>query len=836
MPTILKPIAAILLAVPLLAQSPIVARRINPHPDFMPRRIERMASAYILHVGERSEPLRASLQALLVSQELAEMNIKFESVAENAPLYSQLAKEIGLKLGSKWALTDADGRLVAQGTEAPKAAELRKAMDAAGVKSPVQRLREFLKANPDNLDARLDLLDILKETAEAGTKKALRLNILTPAEAKQRARDASDFGASSRTNSLIFDLVPLEGKELDSAEDAKIWGPYAAELDALFTNSGWRILKLPDDLKLPLEAASPRMAQLYRRHLPKIESALEEEPSKEDLWRVYSLAHAVAKRGSVRTLMDRLAPAPNQEKSWPADNVFDLLMSEERAKGNWGGVALELWSRWPALKNTAREKVEDWRDLNAGIRADANIPESTKESINNAMVASLTAPILKNGLVPLVEALIKAGRALDAETVLTDIARLPDYRGFQRMAAEVALQCGREDLSQKWLALEIPIKDKADKDDLDLTLKLYNDYMPVLAVANGEQHEAQVSDVVQHDSLLDWGLHRIFLNPEQSELMNRSYGLPDKDTNWLLVDANGKTIQYGSGLPTPGALAQALINSATPTRAEILRRFVLAHPSHYQAKSTFLYELRRLAEQKTKDKLGEGAGKDKTLVLSEKDDEAIWGEYASVFAQILSHRLEQSMSDDISTAAISFTVLHFHSPKMKALAAQCLPRVEDALKRQPLSYDWWEHWFVLCPFTEKANFKIIRESLAIPPTRHQQESPSIYTLWYTFLWFSMNGYPIDAADWQMVANVYSWVLEGWRPIFEADPAEMGKNRWDSIGKPLMEAYLRLDKDSEANALATWCSTLPNWSQIKPNMVDLAKKCGKPELAEKWGRM
>ncbi|MDR2560662.1 MAG: hypothetical protein LBC63_02680, partial [Holophagales bacterium] len=344
MPTILKPIAAILLAVPLFAQSPIVARRINPLPNFMPGSIERRASGYMLHVGGSSEPLRASLQSLLGAPELAEMKIVFESVAQNTPLYPQLAKEIGMQIGSKWALTDATGRLVAQGTEAPKAADLRKAMDDAGMKSPIQRLREFLKANPDNLDARLDLLNILLETAEADTKKALQLNVLTPAESR-RARDES-----SNTKSLIFDLAPLEGKELDSSEDAKIWGPYAVELDVLFTNGDWRLLRLPIVFKVPLEAASPTMAQLYRRHLPKIESALEERPDDIYLWHVYGLAHAVARRGSVRALVDRLVPAPWQESSWPDDDVFELLMSEERAKGNWGAVAQEMWSKWPALK------------------------------------------------------------------------------------------------------------------------------------------------------------------------------------------------------------------------------------------------------------------------------------------------------------------------------------------------------------------------------------------------------------------------------------------------------------------------------------------------------
>jgi len=323
------------------------------------------------------------------------------------------------------------------------------------------------------------------------------------------------------------------------------------------------------------------------------------------------------------------------------------------------------------------------------------------------------------------------------------------------MAADAALQCGRDDLSQKWLALEIPIKNKPDKEDLDLMIKFLGDYIPVFVVANGKQHKDQVYAMLQKGPLFDWGLQCNFLDPELSEIMNRSHGLPDKDTNWLLVDANGKTIQYGSGLPTPDALAQALINSATPTDADIHRRFVLAHPSHHQAKGGFLHELRRIAEQKTKDKLGEGAGKDRTLVLSEKDDEAIWGEYAFVLSQYLSYCLEQSGP---TFALWMVSHLSIHSPKMKALAALYLPRVEGALKRQPIRDDWWGWWYSLCPLNERADFKTFRESLAIPPTRHPLESPSTYSLRQD-LWLRNDLPDIGPFDWQMAVDVFSWVAE-----------------------------------------------------------------------------
>jgi hypothetical protein len=392
------------------------------------------------------------------------------------------------------------------------------------------------------------------------------------------------------------------------------------------------------------------------------------------------------------------------------------------------------------------------------------------------------------------------------------------------MAADAALKCGREDLSQKWLALEIPIKVKADKDDLDLMVKYHDSNLPVLVVANGKQYEEQINAITTN---------KIILDPELSEIMSRSYGLTDKDMSWLLADADGKTIQHGSGLPVQDDLDQELEHlSMLNEKKYDIERFVLAHPSHYEAKGSFLIGRQGGAEGKTKDKLGEGAGKDKTLQLSAEDDEAIWGEFARVFPQFFSYFLEQS-GPGLSIRYLG--TLSIHSPKMRALAAQYLPRVEGALKRQPLREDLWGWWFSLCPLSEKADFKTFRESLAISPLRHPLESPSMHSLLID-LWSRKDFPVIGSFDWQMAADVFSWVAEAWRPIFEAYPAEMEYTRWMCIFAPLLEIYLHLGKDGEASALATWWSASPNWGQIKPEMVDLAKKYGKGELAEKWGKM
>jgi hypothetical protein len=453
----------------------------------------------------------------------------------------------------------------------------------------------------------------------------------------------------------------------------------------------------------------------------------------------------------------------------------------------------------------------------------------SSEETRKSMMQYVAEPIMRENLVPLLESLIKADRALDAEAVLSDIAKLPDYRDFQRIAVKAALDCDRKDLSAKWSAMEIPIKDKAGEDDLEAMVRFPGGFMPTLVVANGKQHEAQVKAMLAQAPLSDWGLTDIFLGQELSEIMNRREGLPDKETNWLLTHTSGKAIGTGPGLPSKEALAKALEQSVVPKQADILRRFVLEHPSHYGAKETFLYELLRLAEQKTKDKLGEGAGKDKALLLNGDDDEAIWGEYARVFSQLLPYFLEKSRPNFV-LASPTCSALFIHSPKMKTIAGSMLPMLEAALRRQPFSIDLWNQWFYLSALSEKANFKAFRETLAIPPFYDRLAAPPNMALW-----FLRDRLKADA-DWQGLIDVFAWVLEGWRTTFEMNPAAMNKIRWDSEWNPLLEAYLRLGKDNEANDLVNWWSASPNWGQIRPGIVDLAKKCEMGDLAERWGRM
>jgi hypothetical protein len=321
----------------------------------------------------------------------------------------------------------------------------------------------------------------------------------------------------------------------------------------------------------------------------------------------------------------------------------------------------------------------------------------------------------------------------------------------------------------------------------------------------------------------------MYLEDEYSELLNKRNGLPGDAISWTLFEANAKAIASGPNLPNEDDLHKALAQSATRTKADILRRFVRAHPSHHGAKVSFLQELKRLAEEKTKEKIGQDAGVDKSKLLSGEDDEAIWGEYASNLSSMFTDILAKNNSGNASEATdISF--FSRHSPKMKALASLMLPNVEAALRRQPTSISLWGLWFRMAILTEKPDFKTFRGTLALSPHSDTLDAPPQFTRW-------MEGsYLMERAEWQMLIDMFSWQLETIRTALDQNPARMQAGLWVKGFEYLLEAYLRLDKDSEANALVNYWKTSPAFRALKQGMVDLAKKCGKNALAEQWEKL
>ena len=806
---LLKSIPALLLALPMLAQSSWIAGRIG----------HRESSSFLLYIGGLGDSFFQELQTLLRTDELLEMDIELGFMRATSPDYARLVRELRLGQDILWVLTDNRGRALLQGNKIPNPADMRSALDAAGAKSPIRVLRDFLRQRPDHLEARLHLVERLRRIAESRTRNILQLgmksvNNLDPNNPSFWSRDMS-----------VIDTSALEGKLLNPEDDIKIWGPYAHELQTIFSSDDWRLMPISRvQGQIPFEVCSPTMIQIYHRHNAMIEAYLEELPSNYILWHYYAWTQAITGQTSARALLDRLLPVPVPAPGsiWPTSEALSLLISQERAKGNWGFIAETLMSN----RHRFRFAVID------ASRQFGSQPEL--EPWQTAFLKGELDKVWRSYLSPLLESLIKTNRISDAEAIIIDMASHPVQKDIQYKAADLALSSDRKDLSTKWLALQIPEKTDEMMYDLDW---FYSNSGPasgntLLAVINAEEPDFyQVYTMLGQGRINDWGIIPNSFKPA-IDLIRRKENWPEGIKYWGLLDYKKNVIAHGPGLPTEEALYQALVQYSVETPANILRRFIREHPSHLEAKLRLLSLLKSLAENKSREKFGEDAGLDANRVLTDEDDQAIWGEYDSLYRQMLPYCLNQGRPPDMAYPNVFESNYFIHSKIMKNLANWMLPQVEASIRRQPTDNEFlWSVWVFLSDLIERPRlFRNLMETLALSPMSNP-----------------LNVLPINSRNlllgryqasknWQGIIDVLE---SSWSILWERSKdsilasKDIANNWWERETRYLLEASLHLGKDTEANIYVELLSQTAAWGQIKQSAIDLAEKCGKTALAKQW---
>lgn len=141
------------------------------------------------------------------------------------------------------------------------------------------------------------------------------------------------------------------GKEYEQAVDRKYWGPVALQYEQLFSSGAWLTTKgiIAFHRKAPIEARSPCVQAVLRRHLPKIASALRAAPSNRILWYWYAWASMVARDRDAYKLGLDLYIQPEH----PDSQLFkDFLASGAEGRGDWQEVLRlhkstfrDLWKR-----------------------------------------------------------------------------------------------------------------------------------------------------------------------------------------------------------------------------------------------------------------------------------------------------------------------------------------------------------------------------------------------------------------------------------------------------------------------------------------------------------
>jgi len=444
---------------------------------------------------------------------------------------------------------------------------------------------------------------------------------------------------------------------------------------------------------------------------------------------------------------------------------------------------------------------------------------------------------------PLIESLLMTNRAQDAEGVLLDIARLPAFRGFQAKAAELAAKCGKSELQTRWAGLDIPEKTKPDLEDLDAALspwaaRISPANSPYLVTTHkGYRGENErLSAMLQQGRLADWGVSLQWDglgDDDMSELLRKREGWPEGEPHWALFSAENKMLAHGPGAPSESHLCQILEDSNVETRANVLRRFLRDYPSRLDAMSDLMDELKRIAERETREAIGMGAGSDFSKLLSDKQDQEIWGEFLSRCRQL------EQLKNGSSRYYLESELL-FHSPSMKNFAHGLLPQIEADLVDGPMSPFLWRMWVTLSALEELHTFAELKDMLEpmpysdplleLPPTSVRKPLLKRY---------------VAQANWQGILDLQEWRWEGLKGEIESilglkreielDRILLDFFDWNHETLPLLEAYLRLGKEKEASEIVETYSKAAWWNNIKQSAVAIAKRCGQEGLAEKWGR-
>ena len=698
-----------------------------------------------------------------------------------------------------------------------------------GIRSPIKILREFLKKNPDHLDARVYLLSRLRQLAETRTVKALQIEIKTASELAQQ--DDPELMYRSLNSAMSgftgnIDISGFKDKKLRDKEDIEIWGAYAQELDNLFKTGDWRLFVVFDTISLtPLEACSPLMQTLYRRLISQVLLALRERPDAAWLWQTYLWMRVIAgDKESIRRVIDTLPPSPHEETYYYY--LLSILIKEAREQNDWKDLSDYLWKgRYGCIinQNNNQNRLQ-------AIEMEEFEDEMEKEIPKRTIVAYSEINI-RNNIEPLLESLLRTSRVADAEYIVTNLARLPSFADFTKRAAALANTCDRPDLANKWLRLKIQtFQSKAEMFDgeyLEAWLSGFSgySYSPLLVSINGDSAKAaEIRRLVESVVLrMDYDVRTFDLDSEESELMLKRENWSGSEPRWALI-INKKVISHGVGVPSENDIITTLERENVEKQTDKLRKLIKEYPNHVSAKEKLLEILAKIVSDKTKTVINKAQGNDANTELSSDDDLEIWGEYALLFRELIHFYSSNCQADFHFWSPMHDLKMSRYSPIMNMFAKDLLPIISSAIIKQPTDSAVWFLWVLLSDPTSVTQFNDMVERIIPSPFDNPRDIPDIIVRGHLTENYKLR------ENWRGILNVLEpfWesYMTGGEIDFDSAELELNRWRWSASTLPMIEAYLNLKKEAKLKEWLDLFKQSPRWKDVEPEVVKLFEKYGK----------
>ncbi|MCL1894217.1 MAG: hypothetical protein FWG02_08295 [Holophagaceae bacterium] len=688
---------------------------------------------------------------------------------------------------ARWVALDLENKLIVSGIQTPTAKEFGQMLDNRGIKSPLRKVRDFLLENPNHIDAKTDLLTEVRRRA---------LHVLPP------------------------DTV----EDLDTETDLRTWGVLAAETDRVFSGS-WRGVDLNffQPHKDQPERFSKLMKNVFRKHIAKLESAVQSDVTDEVLWNIWAW-------------MARSSP----DYKWTTfiSSIVPLFFSSESSLAGISSPPADVcvWIVDESRKNKNWETVIKFARQARGFTHEPGTSESRAEwmpgghSYRSFFVGKgIDGHPIKTAYVPHLEALLRTGNIEEANIVCDEMMR----NGSLRMgvptnlpiAIEVAKSVGMEELAQLW-GEEGRYK--------DMFQKIYPN--------NCRSPFFVVFEEITRTPLGNGGFSTTASNfQNQFRVLNMSlsprlplvafsganeFGWKNEDgPRWGLFSADAKLLADGSDIPDRESMQTIFSRNNIISVADFFRKYIAEMGSTPGIELCLAYHI--IDEYH----LPLNSDNEPDTSLADFKNEA-----AIYLRRVIDNPETLFNLPDISPNPGN----RKQSMALKSISRSCIASIESLLERKPSDEKIWNQWLFWSGIEDAERpIEPLLERIKFSPLSTNMEAPSSVMDFY-YEECKKND------DWPKIIKLLKKVWEREISIVNDPRSDEEKsglipyNKQESLNRvgnrvaiPLIEAYLHDSKFYEADDIFnTYMDSGGKFTDIS-KIVGLAKEKNQDRLVRAW---
>jgi len=713
----------------------------------------------------------------------------------------RLSSELSWKQSSNWTFYYL-GNAVASGAGLPTSDELRAACVGAGIPNIILSLRSFIASNPNNLDAKVALMQELRSHADRKTAKAMNVDIA-----------AKDPRSNPAMLSLSFTIVSGTKTELSPEADLNIWGDLAAMINAAFNSGEWLSI-LPDQYSQRLGREnmalhSPAMKAIYKRNLSRVETELERRQINLRLWDMW-LEFA---QGTGRKILDFI---PNFKAlptggyiiyPWPPISVKGWMQQEARASKDWQAIVDLMWPGWP---NTL-SSLNMFAPVNAALSSfDMEVLAVNREFYWNQYV------------LPLFEACLHQKDFEKASEIYFALSERPALAEKARLAAEMAKEHKytfprvyetkvkpseigevQNFMSDPIIGNKISIRPRINSLH-DLCLPGSVTLLIIDSSANGQSEllREQVKYLISQDRLPEYGL-RLADTLSQASTVGRElidkWSLPDNAFFWGILDENAKYYHGGNSAPTLDRIVNIVESINKKTCLQTCREFVRDNPDSVLAKTMLLTELSRLGNIRASNaKLGADG------LLNDSEDFDVWGEFIKIGNATIPEWLPRP--DDIEVRIFSGSAFK-NSRLLQQFALKNITQIEYALQDRPHSRELWGLWGALSPHVPNRSLLSFMNTLI--PVPGLRDFPPTFLIPELIRSYQS----LDA--WVSIINLIEPIWKSYENMAESGENiahRLTQRLWEQYILPLCDAYEKMGQEQKAEKIRQTWKKAQGWRQ------------------------